>query len=584
MANDWEMADYTIRCTSTGRQCEGYLGSDAKAIAVQRRNNTAHRGPLSLTTKQLELFAAKGPKELRSIELFFIQAAPQLSGYFQEPFWAFVLQVSFDEPAVRHALVAISAVYEQECMPRQPGSSTALKELSLNYYNKAIRSMVKKMNETNRSIVVPVIGCLLFICLELLRNDICSAIRHIDGGINMIEQARKSQETSSKTRIGYSKYEVGLVERVITPVFAFLNVTAVIFGRPGVYFYSRHGEPELASLLISSSMKTVQDALTSLLDLANACSRLLHEVGTRKYTSGTNSGDYLQQCNLMKMLDNWKRRFDRLEKEEDKNRPSEREKKKRVLLKSYYLIIFLWLSTTCSVYETSWDSHKSNFEKLLDLSEQAIGSGCNDDDENNNPSVTGAQSNLFSFELGVIPSLDLVAKKCRYPRLRRRALRMLRNTPKKECFCDSRFVAVLNERLMELEEVGLKQLPDQTLGDDQLPPEEARIHATGFGYTHVPELRGWPVHFLSKPKGPYEDWQIQKELLDPTHDSLRSHEVWPNNGSNVISSAFDLDEFIDKEMSIPMLVPMHQPVLQNAVGDNSIESTPIANTPIWGEA
>ena len=83
-----------------------------------------------------------------------------------------------------------------ECPPLAGTSS--LKKLSLEYYNRAIRSMVKKL-EGKDNILVPVMGCVIFVCLEFLRRDMASATKHIDGGIkNDSAMAGKASETREK--------------------------------------------------------------------------------------------------------------------------------------------------------------------------------------------------------------------------------------------------------------------------------------------------------------------------------------------------------------------------------------------------
>jgi hypothetical protein len=493
-----------IRCTSTGRKCEGYLNTDRNSVSSPDCSSATLDSPISPSINQLLPFSNQSPKELRSIELFFLKAAPQLSGYFQDPFWKFVLQVSFDEVSIRHALVAISAVYEEECMVWEPNSRTAaLKKLSLDYYNRAIRSMVKKMQEKD-SIIVPVIGCLLFVCLEFLRRDIWAAIKHIDGGIKMIEQARVRRKNPAKMNVSFPSFETELVERVMAPLFSSLNITASVFGRPGVYFFSRQGEPDPISMF-ATPMRNMEEALTSLLDLTNSTTKFLHTVGKKKYTTGmVELSDYLGQDSLLKMFDDWKSRFDTLERDQGELWVSNIVRGK-TMLRAVHLTVYLWLLTSCNTYESAWDDHKEKFEQLLVMIEEVM---------NDEIRFTEDSSKVFSFELGLIPALELLARKCRYPKLRRRALTLLRKSPKRECLFDSFYSAVLDERVMELEEMAFKLSPGQIPDENQLPPEHARIHLIFFAYEEIPGLRGWPVSFLSKPDGPNESFMIRKELLD----------------------------------------------------------------------
>jgi hypothetical protein len=466
--------------------------------------------------------------------------------------------VSFEERSVRHALMAISAVYEEEFMTGETyelhARTSALEQLALDYYNRAIRSMVKKMKESD-SIIVPVIGCLLFVCLEFLRQDVPRAIQHIDSGIKMIEQARLRKKNPLPSRRPHPPYEMEQIERVVAPIFSSINVTAITFGRPGVYFYSEHGEPE-SSPLIAGPIRTIEEVLTSFLDLANAGVRFLHETQRRRYIPGElGPDDFARQKKILDMFDSWTTKLNVLEKAQSEYWVSDIARKKKTILKILNLTMILCVSTTCSVYETSWDKHKSEFEELLGYAEQVI--------DNDSLRFEDTQSQLFSFELGILPALELIARKCRYPKLRRQALSILRKSPKKECLLDSKFILALDERIMELEEANMKLESDQIeLDNDQLPSEESRIHLAYFAYEEVQELRGWPVRFLSKPHGPSEEWHIREDILQINRLVPHFTEPITYTKSNYGTAPYYLDSVVEKVVDIPMVRPMDWPVVQ----------------------
>jgi hypothetical protein len=187
-------------------------------------------------------------------------------------------------------------------------------------------------------------------------------------------------------------------------------------------------------------------------------------------------------------------------------------------------------------------------------------------------------SKLFSFELGIIPPMEVVARKCRYPKIRRKALEMLRQSPKRECLFDSMYSAILDERVMELEEAAFKLPPGQIPDDDQLPPENSRVHLIFFAYEEVPGLRGWPVSFLSKPRGPNGEWFIRKELLDargtlmkwkPTNSPF--NEFSTSLGPHVGARPYDLDS-AENSTEMPMLSPIDRPAM---VTSPATENSPI---------
>ncbi|KAF2669407.1 hypothetical protein BT63DRAFT_479256 [Microthyrium microscopicum] len=533
-----------IRCASTGRKCEGYLNNERSSASPD--GSTTQSSPISPGPVQaMSLFTNQSPKELRSIELFFLKAAPQLSGYFQEPFWNFVLQVSFDEASIRHALVAISAVYEDDTMVGEsPGSGTvALKKLSLYYYNRAIRSMVKKMQEKD-SIIIPVIGCLLFVCLEFLRRDIWAAIKHIDGGIRMIEQARTERSDALNTSHikGSLNFETEIVERVMAPLFSSLNITASVFGRPGVSFLTRNADPDSWEV---KDLKDMEEAIGTLLDITNRSTGFVYEVGKKKHSGGAPSVEDLRmQERMLNLYNSWKIKFDALEEHEGDNWVDPLSQGKS-MLRAVHLTVRLWLLNACALYETSWDSYKAEFEELIRLVEEIVGDGIR---------FPNSQSKLFSFELGIIPPLELVARKCRYPTIRRRALELLRLSPKRECLFDSFYSHLLNERVMQLEEMALKLPPGQIPTDYQLPPENARIHLVFFAFEEIPGVRGWPVSFLFKPQGPGEEWYLRKELLDAEGSFLK----WkPPTGSYNGSAVSAMNTPIERHESVPAYEIVH---------------------------
>lgn len=327
----------------------------------------------------------------------------------------------------------------------------------------------------------------------------------------MIEQARASQtlaaSTNSLVTSTYPLSEMEQVESVAVPIFSYLNVTAFIFGQSRTYFFSKNGRPETPTL-ITAPMQTIDGALISLLDLTNLSTKWYHEVGFRKYTfEQIETADYIQRDKFLRMYDMWKRRFDYLEQKQGQFWIGKSQEKK-TMLRLMYLTLVLLLSTSCSVYEEIWDHYKPEFEELLCLAKQVL-------DACTNPShgATNHQRH-FSFELGIIPALEIISRKCRYSRLRREAIRMLKGNPKRECLFDSIYSSILDERAMALEEMALNLAPGQMPLENQLPPEHSRIHITTFDYKEARGVQGWPVRFFSKPRGPFGDWFIREEILD----------------------------------------------------------------------
>merc|ERR1711881_321371 len=134
--------------------------------ALQSRSATPDR--------QLQLHLGNA-KERRALEFFFHRTAPQLSGFFSRAFWnGAVLQISVNEPTIRHAMVAVSAMYEDEGMIGfSPVAGTeSHSAFALESYNKAINSLVQVVKNNPESIRIPVMAAIIFVCLEFLRGHV----------------------------------------------------------------------------------------------------------------------------------------------------------------------------------------------------------------------------------------------------------------------------------------------------------------------------------------------------------------------------------------------------------------------------
>ena len=90
------------RCTSTGRQCDGYPTSVAKKQA---------NGPADLL--QLSQMLGLTEKDRRTFDYFLSSSASKLAGCLDSNFWCGqVMQLAHAEPFVMDAILAISTLYE----------------------------------------------------------------------------------------------------------------------------------------------------------------------------------------------------------------------------------------------------------------------------------------------------------------------------------------------------------------------------------------------------------------------------------------------------------------------------------------
>ena len=100
------------------------------------------------------------PADRRAFQFFVERTAPILSAYFGRSFWSTMLpQVSMFQPAVKHALIALSSVTEDI---EDAGVDPSDDKLFQSSYSSAVKSLAAK--ESPPSIQFFLMACLVFAC------------------------------------------------------------------------------------------------------------------------------------------------------------------------------------------------------------------------------------------------------------------------------------------------------------------------------------------------------------------------------------------------------------------------------------
>lgn len=175
-----------------------------------------------------------------------------------------------------------------------------------------------------------------------------------------------------------------------------------------------------------------------------------------------------QKIDLLQQLDEWKQRFqallDHLESEQ-------RAPAAVSYLRMFHAASLIWVSTRLSTTESVFDQLTATFEEVIQHAEIYI-------------RETAVQMPIFTFEIGAVLPLFLVASKCRMPSLRRRALDLMLRCPRKESTFGAYSCAQALCRLISIEEDGLGlPCPDMSgcnssmaVDDTLVVAEDRRIH------------------------------------------------------------------------------------------------------------
>jgi Zn(2)-Cys(6) binuclear cluster domain-containing protein/transcription factor-like protein len=161
------------RCATTGRKCDGY----------------GIRGGGHLSSLPCSPFRLASVADQQAMEWFCRRTAVKLQGSFYSDFWASLLtQSSAAEPAVLHAVLALSCVHRQGIVGGE-GATAALQ-----HYGQAIRCLQPHFEAGGRlARRVALISCVVFTSLDLLRGHFTTAFTHLESGRKLLAGGRGGQ-------------------------------------------------------------------------------------------------------------------------------------------------------------------------------------------------------------------------------------------------------------------------------------------------------------------------------------------------------------------------------------------------------
>ncbi|KAE8152924.1 hypothetical protein BDV25DRAFT_47563 [Aspergillus avenaceus] len=205
-----------FNCVSTGRQCDGY-----DLDRLPPKNGPAGGTTLSVHRMRLVL-PDQTSDERRCFSYFQCSTIPMINVWFDHNMWdRLTLQMSHAEPAICHAVVAVSALQQLVAttgMPVLPEDMTnRYHRFALGQYNRAVSHLISRMNSNDPSVKnMALVCCLLFVVFELTWGRYDVAILHLQNGVKLLgSQAQKPLYTSL-----YHTHPSSALERHIEPSFA----------------------------------------------------------------------------------------------------------------------------------------------------------------------------------------------------------------------------------------------------------------------------------------------------------------------------------------------------------------------------
>ncbi|EWZ41045.1 hypothetical protein FOWG_01582 [Fusarium oxysporum f. sp. lycopersici MN25] len=383
----------------------------------------------------------------RSLSFFHHVVAPVLSGPFDGSFWTyFVVQMAQSEPAARHAVLAISSLFESF----EPTKESVADEFAIMHYNKAISILT---HDTKPCIDTVLLVCTLFICIEFLRGNQEAAITHASHGVQLLNSAGHKSRLSN--------------------TFAQMSIFPLFFVDEGAEFPLLQGDE--GADLKNPVFYTISEAQNALEHLCIRVIRLVRDGNPyRLEVTDEPLQEWMfdEQAEAKQDLEAWEFAFERFR---SRRGFAEREDTPTLAVITRHRLMKIWIMNCFRRGEMGYDAMKEDFITIVDCARKAA----------ENLEAQHATPGKFMFDTGFNPMLHFTIFKCRYLALRVEALSLMRRlSSQQEALWNATLLYDMSRRIIEVEH-GIDLSEDYDLYDERLPPDENRVR--GFFFREGPE-------------------------------------------------------------------------------------------------
>jgi hypothetical protein len=369
-------------------------------------------------------------RERHSLNFFVNFSAPQLAGFFDSQFWQrMVIQTSYHEPAIRHAITAIGALHEcimQRAFADEKQKAKAM-EFALNQCNKAISCLTSDDGteyELNRRRIpssrLALTTCVLFTCFEAMQGRCDSAVNHALQGKRLLQATGRTNPTMSPMEEDDVELMRPLVERLEVQATALLDKGR----RPEV---DTSGQtPLLPPVDYVFSLEHAHNTLHTALNSVMRFMQGFHPTAPRDHISVTMAEKYLRYA---PWFTQWERAFTAFLSEQ-RETMSNMDLKRAMVLKANHLVGTMLASVDQSAGPVAYDAYESEFRAIVDLAREVLSSFSSPP----LPTLSGPNSGTpyLSFSLWVTDPLWMAISRCRNPAIRQSAFTLLSRNPRQE--------------------------------------------------------------------------------------------------------------------------------------------------------
>ncbi|PYI07958.1 C6 zinc finger domain protein [Aspergillus sclerotiicarbonarius CBS 121057] len=453
------------RCVSTGRVCDGYgiWGGGGNTSSGNRATiPKVCQNALSCYNAPVPIVHAASSERI-CVDWFIQRTISKIGGVFSSEFWnRLVVQAISQEPAVRHAALALASTHrygahkgDQACTMED--HLREYERFTLQHYNQAISCLhteFRRNTRLNQTMMVALITCMLFVTLEMLRGQYAASQTHLQHGLRLLKEIQRLSGTSRNGRLLIRTLS-RTVEDDIIQVFSRLAVQSALLGHG-----TQHSnlDYEIQPHHLPYKFQSIEQA-RQYLDVLLARTQSLVEMGrqieTDMYVEPQSYEGLLEsQWRMEKELTIWLDVY-KLSLGEFGSHDLSQSILAEKLLTMYHTMALIMV-TTCIPWddETAFDLQTDRFLSIIHEAIricQAIKDVYPDSFSGGTP--LGCPLGMaFTMDIGFIQPLYYTALKCRVPRIRRHAIKLLRLAPHREGIWNGTRTAKIAEEVIANEE------------------------------------------------------------------------------------------------------------------------------------
>ncbi|KAL4756513.1 Zn(II)2Cys6 transcription factor [Aspergillus foveolatus] len=250
-------------CERTRRRCEGYPPGPASALAGDGSLDAqAQQCMQQIVVYNLPFKFPGSAADRQLLHFYTCEAAGGLSSFSDSTLWSnIVLQRSHHQPVVRHALVALAALYRDYMQGgnriQAPASHAAMQRIA-----KCHRQLRLYLRSADASVDIALICSILFFAFETLLGDCNTAMQHLDNGLRLLKRCQMQTQAHSGR---------GELLAYLVPIFSRLDINASTFDDERTPILTLVGTEEGLGLMhiVPSSLASLDEAETVATKLEN---------------------------------------------------------------------------------------------------------------------------------------------------------------------------------------------------------------------------------------------------------------------------------------------------------------------------